>query len=81
MSSQEQAEYLAPYVYTSIMKEEMMNLKQKQEGKSLILERINKRIQKDKFSALEYGLWYIKILEDKNINTSDEDYEFGFFFN
>lgn len=75
------AKLLAPYVTTSIMKEEMLNLQQKQEGKNLKLERINKRIGKDKFSALEYGLWYLKTLEDKSIRkkeSSDADSMFLF---
>lgn len=71
MSSEEMAQYLAPFITTSIMKEEMLNLQQKQEGKMIKLERINKRIGKDKFSALEYGLWYWKHIEDKNINRRE----------
>jgi len=62
LTPEEIAQHLVPFIYTSIMKEEMMNLKQKQEGKNVILERINTKMGKDKFSALEYGLWYIKIL-------------------
>ena len=48
------------------MKEEMMNLRQKQEGKNVKLIRVNSVLGKDKFSALEDGLWYTKTLEDKN---------------
>ena len=70
MSSEEMAEYLTPFIMTSIMKEEMMNLRAKYHGNNVELEQINKRIGKDKFSSLEYGLWYIKELEDKNINKN-----------
>ena len=41
-------------------------LKELREGKYLILESVNKKIKRDKFSAFEYGLYYIKILEDQN---------------
>lgn len=72
MSLDEIARHLAPFITTSIMKEEMLNLQQKQEGKTIKLERINRRIGKDKFSSLEYGLWYLKQLEDKNINRRSQ---------
>lgn len=59
-------EYLRPFVLTSILKEEMMNLREKRDGKNVVLEKANGRISKDKFSAFEYGLYYIKILEDNS---------------
>lgn len=64
---EEMARLLAPHVATSIMKEEMLNLKQLREGKNVILKRINGKIGRDKFSALIYGLWYLKQEEDKNV--------------
>lgn len=79
MTQVEQAEFLLPYIYTSAMKEEMMNLRQKQEGKNLILDRINKRVQKDKFSSLEYGLWVIKLIEDENALNNLENFNQTFF--
>ena len=42
----------------------MLNLKEQREGKYLTLDPVNKKIKKDKFSAFEYGLYYIKILEE-----------------
>jgi hypothetical protein len=66
MSSEQKAQYLMPYTYTSILKQEMMNLRQKYDGKYLRLEEVQKK-GKDKFSAFVYALWYIKILEDKLI--------------
>lgn len=64
-SSIQRANYLKPFTLTSILREEMLNLKEKREGKYLILESVNKKIKRDKFSAFEYGLYYIKILEDQ----------------
>jgi len=63
-SATQRANYLKPFTLTSILREEMLNLKEKREGKFLILESVNKKIKRDKFSAFEYGLYYIKILED-----------------
>ena len=66
MSPEERAEYLRPFTYTSILKEEMTNLREKKDlsGK-IALERVNRKISKDRFSAFEYGLYYIKLQEEK----------------
>ena len=65
MKPEERAEYLKPFTLTSILKEEMMNLREENEGVNIILKQANKGIKKDKFSAFEYGLYYIKMEEDK----------------
>ena len=65
MKPEERAEYLKPFTLTSILKEEMMNLREENEGVNIILKQANKSIRKDKFSAFEYGLYYIKQEEDK----------------
>ena len=64
MKPEERANYLKPFTLTSILKEEMMNLREENEGVNIILKQANKSIKKDKFSALEYGLYYIKQEED-----------------
>ena len=64
MTPEQRAEYLKPFNLTSILKEEMLNLREENEGVNIILKRANTRIQKDKFSAFEYGLYYIKQEED-----------------
>ena len=64
MKPEERAEYLKPFTLTSILKEEMMNLREENEGVNIILKQANKTIKKDKFSAFEYGLYYIKQAED-----------------
>jgi len=63
-SSEQRASYLKPFTLTSILREEMLNLREKREGKHLVLEPVNRKIKKDKFSAFEYGLYYIKQVED-----------------
>ena len=64
MKPEERSIYLKPFTLTSILKEEIMNLREEQEGLNIILKQANKGIKKDKFSAFEYGLYYIKIEED-----------------
>ena len=64
MTPEKRAEYLKPFTLTSILKEEMMNLREENEGINIILKQANKGIKKDKFSAFEYGLYYIKIEEE-----------------
>ena len=65
MSPEQRKEYLEPYVLTSILREEMLNLREDNEGVNIILKRASKRLQKDKFSAFEYGLYYIKQEEER----------------
>ena len=65
MTPEERADYLRPFTLTSILKMEMQNLVEENEGINILLKRSNKRIGKDKFSALEYGLWYVKQEEDR----------------
>lgn len=76
MKPEERANYLKPFTLTSILKEEMMNLREENEGVNIILKQANKGIRKDKFSAFEYGLYYIKQEEEskkkrKKFNASD----------
>ena len=76
MTSEERAEYLKPFTLTSILREEMLNLREENEGINIILKQANRGIKKDKFSAFEYGLYYIKQDEDrkkkrKSFNVAD----------
>jgi len=64
MKPEERAEYLKPFTLTSILKEEMLNLHEENEGLNIILKQFNKGIKKDKFSAFEYGLYYIQEEEE-----------------
>ena len=75
MSPEERAKYLKPFTLTSILKEELLNLREENEGLNIILKQANRGIKKDKFSAWEYGLYYIKKQEDskkkKRFNAKD----------
>lgn len=65
MTPEQRSDYLKPFTLTSILKEEMMNLREENEGVNIILKQANKSIRKDKFSAFEYGLYYLKLEEDR----------------
>lgn len=65
MTIDQRNEYLKPFIMTSILKEEMMNLREKNEGPNIKLEKVNTRMKKDKFSSLEMGLYYIRKMEEK----------------
>lgn len=76
MSPEQRGEYLMPFKLTSILREEMVNLREENEGVNIILKQASKSIKKDKFSALCYGLYYIKHEEEskrkkKKFNASE----------
>lgn len=65
MNADKRNEYLMPFTLTSILREQMLNLVEENEGVNIILKQSNKSIKKDKFSALVYGMYYIKQEEDR----------------
>lgn len=65
MTVEERNEYLKPFVLTSILKEQLMNLREETQGINIILKQANKTIKKDKVSALVYGLYYIREEEER----------------
>lgn len=76
MSADKRADYLKPFTLTTILREQMLNLVEENEGVNILLKQSSKGIKKDKFSAFEYGLYYIKQEEDrkkkrKKFNISD----------
>ncbi len=64
MTPDERNDYLMPFQQTTILKDQMMNLIEDNEGVNVILKQNNRGIPKDKFSAFEYGMYYIKLEED-----------------
>lgn len=65
MDNNKRADYLQPFTLTTILREQMLNLVEENEGVNIILKQSNRNIKKDKFSAFEYGLYYIKQEEDR----------------
>ena len=73
-------EYLQPFVQTTILREQMLNLTEEHEGFNIILKQSNSRIKKDKFSSLVYGMYYIKKQEDSNRRKKTRDLSKMLFF-
>lgn len=65
LDSNKRAEHLKPFTLTTVLREQMLNLVEENEGVNIILKQSTKGIKKDKFSALAYGLYYIKQEEDR----------------
>ena len=80
MSANKRADYLKPFTLTTILREQMLNLIEENEGVNIILKQSSKSIAKDKFSAFEYGLYYIKQEEDKGKKKKKRDISQMMFF-
>ena len=65
MDASKRAEYLQPFTLTTILREQLLNLVEDNEGTNIILKQSSRGIPKDKFSAFEYGLYYIKQDEER----------------
>lgn len=67
MTVNQRVQRLMPHEMTTKLFEEMANLRLRRTGASLdiVLEQINPRYPKDKYSAFAYGLWRIKELEEE----------------
>ena len=66
MKIEERVKRLMPHELTTKLFEEMSNLRLRRNGLDIVLEQINARFPKDKYSAFAYGLWRIKELEEEN---------------
>lgn len=69
MTAYDRRVFLLPYEMTSRLMDELNNLRLKPTGieNKYKVERISKSLEKDRFSALEYGLYRVKFYEDKEI--------------
>lgn len=65
MTPEQRAEHLMPFTLTTILREQMLNLVEENEGVNIILKQADRKTKKDKFSAFEYGMYYIKQEEDR----------------
>ena len=66
MSTEDRIKRLMPHELTTKLFEEMANLRLRKSGLDIVLEQINPRFPKDKYSAFAYGQWRIKELEEEN---------------
>lgn len=68
-------ENVIPFIQTDFFIEEVANLQLKQlPGGKLSIDKVVKRINKDRFSSTSYALWYIKTFEDC-IQEEVDDFE------
>ena len=81
MSGDKRADYLKPFTLTTILKTQMLNLVEENEGANIILKQSSRGIPKDKFSAFEYGLYYIKQDEDRKKKRKKRDISQFLFLN
>lgn len=81
LTPEQRDEELRPFIYTSMLKEQMLNLREETEGINIILKQVNKRIPKDKFSSLCYGIYYIKQEEDQKQRRKQRNLSAYFFMN
>jgi hypothetical protein len=66
MDASKRAVELMPFTLTTILREQMLNLVEENEGVNIILKRVSKSVPKDRFSSFIYGLYYIKLEEDRS---------------
>lgn len=72
MSVYQRVQRIMPHEMTSRLFDEMANLRLKRTGNStdIVLEQINPRHPKDKYSSFAYGLWRIKEIEEESTKRS-----------
>lgn len=72
MSPEQRIKRLMPHEMTSSLFNEMANLRLKRTGAGtdIVLEQINTRFPKDKYSAFSYGLWRIGQLEKEDMRKT-----------
>ena len=80
MTVDKRNDYLRPFVLTTILREQMLNLVEDNEGVNIILKQENRSIKKDKFSSFVYGLYYIKQEEDRKKKKQGRDVSKLFLF-
>lgn len=66
-------EFIRPFTMTDFLQDEIMNLEYKTAGHRIEVKQVSRSIQKDRFSALEYGLFWIYLEEQKNKQRQEEN--------
>ena len=80
MSIDQRNDYLRPFVLTTVLRQQTLNLVEDNQGVNIILKQDSRSIKKDKFSAFVYGLYYIKQQEDRMRKRKKRDIsKFAFF--
>lgn len=80
LSVDQRNDYLRPFVLTTVLREQMLNLVEDNQGVNIILKQDSRGIKKDKFSAFTYGLYFIKQEEERLRKRKKRDFsKFSFF--
>lgn len=66
MTSERYAKIAKPFAMTDLLHDEVMNLEYRQSGNDTGIKQVSAAVNKDKFSALEYGLYWIYLQEKQN---------------
>lgn len=73
-------EMLMPHVETGLFVDEVMNLTYEAQGNKTKVKRVSKQMDKDRYSAVSYGLYYIYLEEQKNQQRKRETFDATGFF-
>lgn len=74
------ADQLVPHVETGLFVDEVMNLIYEARGNKTVVKRVSKSMEKDRYSAVSYGLYYIYLEEQKNQQRKRETVDAKGFF-
>lgn len=69
------AEILVPHVETGLFVDEVMNLIYEARGNNTVVKRVSKQMEKDRYSAVSYGLFYIYLEEQKNFQKKKQTFD------
>lgn len=80
-STEQLSANIAPHIQTDLLMNELANLKLDiSDNNTFTLIRLTRKIKKDRYSALAYGLYYIKEYEEVNAKNENFDIEQYFFY-
>lgn len=71
---EKQAELAMPHLETSLFVDEVMNLIYEAQGNKTKIKRVSRQMDKDRYSAVSYGLFYIYLEELKNNHRKRETF-------
>ena len=72
---EKQAKELAPHVETGLFVDEVMNLIYEARGNNTTIKQVSRSMDKDRYSAVSYGLYYIYLEEQKNQQRKREVFD------